>query len=123
MDLPPNFVGMSERQQLRYLSEQAEAANKPPEPVAAGPPFQLVSTGVTNFCPAEPVKKKKPKKRPRAFVVESILDKRVCLDTVLRAPHYNQCALLFLTNNCFAARFRPPVVRGVTHAGLILLYD
>jgi len=64
MDLPPNFVGMSERQQLRYLSEQAEAANKPPEPVAA-----------------EPVKKKKPKKRPRAFVVESILDKRVCLDT------------------------------------------
>ena len=83
MDLPPNFVGMSERQQLRYLSEQAEAANKPPEPVAAGSPFQLVSTGVTNFCPAEPVKKKKPKKRPRAFVVESILDKRVCLDTVL----------------------------------------
>ena len=67
MDLPPNFVGMSERQQLRYLSEQAEAANKPPEPVAAGSPFEPVSTGVTRFLPCRTRQKEEAQEAASGF--------------------------------------------------------
>lgn len=81
-----NFAGMSERQQLRYLQQQAEAAANPQPVEGESTALQQVFLRFPSASEPAPPKKKKRKKVPKPaekeFVVEAILDKQICPDTV-----------------------------------------